>query len=66
MSKFQSPIGFRPDYTGAASVRAFGLAIEIARARKRHGRESKHEPELRRSEALLRRMRMQKPPNSQE
>jgi hypothetical protein len=57
MSKLQSPIGFRPDYTGAASVRALGLAIAIARARKRHGRESKFEPQLRRAEALLRRMR---------
>jgi hypothetical protein len=57
MSKLQNPIPFRPDYTGAASVRALGLAIAIARARERHGRESKFERELRRAEATLRRMR---------
>jgi hypothetical protein len=51
------PIPFRPDYTGAAGVRALGLAIAIARARKRLGPRSKFEPQLKRSEALLRRMR---------
>jgi hypothetical protein len=48
------PIPLRPNYGEAASVRALTLAITIARARQRHGRESKFEPELRRSEAALR------------
>jgi hypothetical protein len=43
------PIPLRPDYTGAASVRALGLANAIARARERHGRESKLEPDGRRN-----------------
>jgi hypothetical protein len=35
------PIPFRPDHTGAASVRAFGLAVAIARARERQAARAK-------------------------
>jgi hypothetical protein len=47
----------RPAHTEAASARAWWLACAIARTRKRLGPQSTHEPALRRSAGLLRRMR---------